>query len=980
MLNLTLFVSSPGDVAEERAAVRRVITELESGHLLRGKVNFRVVAWDDPQAASPMEAGVTPQDSVNRYTGRPSDCDLTLVILWGRIGTVLPPQTLRADGSRYQSGTVWEFEDASNAHRAVWIYRRSTKPQIDIDDPEFDVKRAQYAAVKKFFDGFSNPDGSLRSGVNQYSDPDDFARQLRQHLEAFVNERLSRPQDEPVAAAGGAAASGAPASTTVPMPALRLPQHPIVGRGPLVDKVLAGLKAGKRDFAFEYLPGVGKTALAAELIGNKEIKQRFPGGVLWAHLGPGPDVRRQLRKWAKALGLPNDDVNDCDGLSDLRDLVEQAIGERRMMLVIDDIWTTDAGQYFMLGGPDCARMITTRHRKIARELMPNIDAVQEVKKLNATDGFQLLAAQAPHAAYLAPTLLHQLVERVDGLPIALVLIGKMLKNNGDDKAAIQSVMYALTDIDPIYREKKLQEYREECNFSLGDVVEVSYGALGTAGPLSSSGLPGEQLRAVLEALSILRPDPAWFTAPLALLVSDAPPQALDDLANAGLIEEVHYGSEEEEEGSKLRYTMHRVVAEYIRTKLSPQRLQELNRRAADYYLKQLEELEERFQNDKTTSYSAMYRYEDPDWQDCQDNWLYYFAQTGYDSQASLSFLRVWFDGFWWWSCFTAEGFDFCDQLLLEWNHKLALTSTGLEQDEAFASKQGGRIKRLIQGLDLLRRFKQAYPKETEDRSGGSWLEVVTTLRTLRGRAKMDGDLAQIEDPHARHVRALTDVFLAEAERFGDGDPAIAEAFYREALALFREAKEDWNIAWTLYHLADMLSAAGRRDEARPLCAEALEFGQREGDYEVIALTHRILGDSDLADGNAEGVLRNYRLALEFAYRFQVEPEDPDSYTIQFYSGMAHRLAGRLLNANMPAPERAQQIARALRKVWISSGAELAAVPNEDALLADANAESLARQLFPPTLPLDRLKVDGAAYADGVRACLAALEKAASVAH
>ena len=170
MMNLSVFVSSPGDVTEERAAVHRVIIELENSHLLRGKVHFEVVAWDDPHAASPMEAGVTPQDSVNRYTGRPSDCDLTLVILWSRIGTVLPPDIRRVDGSRYASGTVWELEDANGASHPVWLYRRSSKPQMDIDDPDFEAKRNQFTAVKNFFDGFKNPDGSLRAGVNTYTD------------------------------------------------------------------------------------------------------------------------------------------------------------------------------------------------------------------------------------------------------------------------------------------------------------------------------------------------------------------------------------------------------------------------------------------------------------------------------------------------------------------------------------------------------------------------------------------------------------------------------------------------------------------------------------------------------------------------------------------------------------------------------------------------------------------------------------------
>jgi hypothetical protein len=190
MLNLRIFISSPCDVAEERHVARKVITELENNHLIRSKIHFEVIAWDDSYAACPMEAGDTPQSSVSRYIGRPSDCDLTLIILWSRIGIVLPPGIRRPDGSRYESGTVWEFEDANKAGRTIYIYRRSTIPQINIDDPDFEAKRSQYSAVKNFFGGFNNSDGSLNGGFNVYNNIDDFAKKLRPHLEAFVNDRL----------------------------------------------------------------------------------------------------------------------------------------------------------------------------------------------------------------------------------------------------------------------------------------------------------------------------------------------------------------------------------------------------------------------------------------------------------------------------------------------------------------------------------------------------------------------------------------------------------------------------------------------------------------------------------------------------------------------------------------------------------------------------------------------------------------------
>ena len=86
-LVLRVFISSPGDVVEERKLARETLQALEGSHLLRGKMGFEIVAWDDEHAAAPMDARESPQVSVNRYTGRPADGHLTVLILWSRIRT-----------------------------------------------------------------------------------------------------------------------------------------------------------------------------------------------------------------------------------------------------------------------------------------------------------------------------------------------------------------------------------------------------------------------------------------------------------------------------------------------------------------------------------------------------------------------------------------------------------------------------------------------------------------------------------------------------------------------------------------------------------------------------------------------------------------------------------------------------------------------------------------------------------------------------
>jgi hypothetical protein len=89
------------------------------------------VSWDDPAAPTPMTAGLSPQEAVNRFGPKPSQCDIVVVILWSRLGTHLDVATFRKpDGEPYLSGTEWEFEDAWNAkpQPEILVYRRTEVP------------------------------------------------------------------------------------------------------------------------------------------------------------------------------------------------------------------------------------------------------------------------------------------------------------------------------------------------------------------------------------------------------------------------------------------------------------------------------------------------------------------------------------------------------------------------------------------------------------------------------------------------------------------------------------------------------------------------------------------------------------------------------------------------------------------------------------------------------------------------------------
>ena len=65
-----VFISSPSDVAAERAAATRVLAEAETGY--DGRVRFEVIRWEDQY----YTAAKTFQDQI----ASPADCDLVVCI------------------------------------------------------------------------------------------------------------------------------------------------------------------------------------------------------------------------------------------------------------------------------------------------------------------------------------------------------------------------------------------------------------------------------------------------------------------------------------------------------------------------------------------------------------------------------------------------------------------------------------------------------------------------------------------------------------------------------------------------------------------------------------------------------------------------------------------------------------------------------------------------------------------------------------
>jgi hypothetical protein len=112
-----------------------------------------------------------------------------------------------------------------------------------------------------------------------------------------------------------------------------MPNH-FVGREALLDALVAQLLSGNTPaLSAEGQGGIGKTTLAVAVARDPRVRAHFGDGVVWAGLGPQGDAVTALGQWADALGVDASQLPDVLARSQA---VKNAIGQRKLLLVIDD--------------------------------------------------------------------------------------------------------------------------------------------------------------------------------------------------------------------------------------------------------------------------------------------------------------------------------------------------------------------------------------------------------------------------------------------------------------------------------------------------------------------------------------------------------------------------------------------------------------------------------------------------------------------
>lgn len=314
------------------------------------------------------------------------------------------------------------------------------------------------------------------------------------------------------------------------------------------------------------LPGVGKTALAANLARDRDLLKHFRDGVLWVGLGTEPNVLGQLSRWGTLLGIVPGEMSQLQSAAAWAEKLCSIIGMRRMLLVIDDVWEAEHALAFKVGGPECTYLVTTRFPSTACYLAAS--RATAVDELDEQHGITLLTHFAPQVVSKEPEIARDLVNAVGGLPLALSLIGKYLyvQGHSGQPRRIQAALGRLQDAgerlhltEPRAFLERSPSLSQNSTTSLQSVIAVSDQHL----PLPA--------QLALRALGIFPPKPNSFSEEAAVAVCTQSLEAIDTLLDAGFLESPETG----------RYTLHQTIANYARAHLSEDAVY---RRLVDYIL------------------------------------------------------------------------------------------------------------------------------------------------------------------------------------------------------------------------------------------------------------------------------------------------------------------------------------------------------------------------------------------------------------
>ncbi len=193
--SIRIFISSPGDVVEERDGARRVINGLQR---LYPGIQLIPVLWEE--LALPATASF--QETIDVLVGR-EPIDVAVFVLWSRLGSPLGASITRSDGTPYRSGTERELDLMLTAFAQSGMKRPVILAYTRDDDVAFKQRLTElpttqleeFVNQRKLAEAFireqfHDAEGRNLRAYQTYREPVGFLQRLRLHLRQVFDELI----------------------------------------------------------------------------------------------------------------------------------------------------------------------------------------------------------------------------------------------------------------------------------------------------------------------------------------------------------------------------------------------------------------------------------------------------------------------------------------------------------------------------------------------------------------------------------------------------------------------------------------------------------------------------------------------------------------------------------------------------------------------------------------------------------------------
>lgn len=330
-------------------------------------------------------------------------------------------------------------------------------------------------------------------------------------------------------------------STLLPLLPPNRPDHPLVERDTLLSQLKQRCSDDNcRKIALHGLPGVGKTTAALTFAQSAWVEAMFPDGVLWLGLGRTPDLVEIQSRLAEEAGVSSALIKNSTN-DQLAEAIRAQLSDKRILLVLDDVWHQPAAQALSLQGRQGMVLITTRQPSVAVGFAGAKGALP-LSEFDASEAQSLLIRLAPELGSLGPTQLERLYALTGGLPLTLTIFGRYLGRQGYHGQQQRLVEAVSRLAEP---ETRRSLTIESDRFGPRNMPKVS---LQRVIELSCESFSAEEMGAFI-ALTILPPKPNSFGLEMALALIDGPSAIFYLLVDCGLVESL--GGD--------RYTLHQSV-------------------------------------------------------------------------------------------------------------------------------------------------------------------------------------------------------------------------------------------------------------------------------------------------------------------------------------------------------------------------------------------------------------------------------------